>query len=533
MITGASVAVLGFLLTWRVIPRLTDDRLCVAFALASYLLKIVLTLVLYHASFYHWPILTWYQGEPGFWVFGEDAVAHHFLGRHLFYSWTGVAPLPNIDIGNWSFVVYVGLVYLLLGVHPLNVAFLNAWYGTAIIAAGIVMMRRWGVSTSSMRLGVALLAFWPSLTFWSTQLMKDPLFLTLIMLGLCVLVVMTESRGRAGFSLLLLPAGLGALAFLLTLIRGYTGLVFGLTTMLTAGSLAPGAVRTRAWPFLLRLLLSVVMVGAGFAASKHVDLSRLVQHVPASGVSAAPTAPRPQEQPARVEERAPAPAPAPNVQAPSVQSPLVSPAINQAPIVLAKPSEPLSQPTPAAPSGGPSQHAAGAPPRRPKGSLHYRIEGMLANSVSTHALYAARHGFVSSGGYSLVDSEVSFDNPVMELVYLPRGLSLALLSPFPWQWFDTGGRTRVFRIGSMVEVGLIYLLLLAFLLRIREARKYVGIRTGIVLVFVALTAIPMSLTVANLGTLFRLRLQFLIPLLLLMCVVDVLGFYRRLLTRTS
>ena len=525
VITSASVAVLGFVLTWWLVQRLTNERLCVTFALASYLLKIVLTAVLYYASFYHWPILSQYQGEPGFWVFGEDAVAQHFLGRHVFYAWTGVAPFPNIEIRNLSFIVYVGFVYFLLGVHPLNVAFLNAWYGTAIIAAGIVMMRRWGVSASSMRLGVALLAFWPSLIFWSTQLMKDPICLTLIMLGLCALVVMTDSRVRSGPALLVLPTGLGVLTFLLVLIRDQTGLVFGLTAMGTAGFLALGAMRNRAWPFLLRSLLSVVMVAAGFAVSKRTDLLQLAQHSPTPppiARTAQQSSPlRLQEQPMRVEPSAPVqpPEPPPHAQASGTPSAPMSPTISRTLITHMTPSEP------------PSKLQETTLPRTQQGGLRRWIRGMFISPASTRALYAARRGFISSGGYSLIDPDILFDNPLEALAYLPRGLSIALLSPFPRQWFDTGGRTGVFRIGSMVEVLLIYLLVFAFFGRMREARKYLGIRTGVVLVFVALTAIPMSLTVANLGTLFRLRLQFLIPLLLLMCVVDVLGFYRRILAR--
>ena len=561
VITSASVAVLGFVLTWWLVQRLTNERLCVTFALASYLLKIVLTAVLYYASFYHWPILSQYQGEPGFWVFGEDAVAQHFLGRHVFYAWTGVAPFPNIEIRNLSFIVYVGFVYFLLGVHPLNVAFLNAWYGTVIIAAGIVMMRRWGVSASSMRLGVALLAFWPSLIFWSTQLMKDPICLTLIMLGLCALVVMTDSRVRSGPALLVLPTGLGVLTFLLVLIRDQTGLVFGLTAMGTAGFLALGAMRNRAWPFLLRSLLSVVMVAAGFAVSKRTDLLQLAQHSPApppiartaqqssplrlqeQPMRVEPSAPvqpsePPPQQPMRVEPSAPVqpPEPPPHAQASGTPSAPMSPTISRTLITHMTPSEPpstLQDATPLrmTPSEPPSKLQETPPPRTQQGGLRRWIRGMFISPASTRALYAARRGFISSGGYSLIDPDILFDNPLEALAYLPRGLSIALLSPFPRQWFDTGGRTGVFRIGSMVEVLLIYLLVFAFFGRMREARKYLGIRTGVVLVFVALTAIPMSLTVANLGTLFRLRLQFLIPLLLLMCVVDVLGFYRRILAR--
>jgi hypothetical protein len=111
--------------------------------------------------------------------------------------------------------------------------------------------------------------------------------------------------------------------------------------------------------------------------------------------------------------------------------------------------------------------------------------------------------------------------------YLPRGLSVAILTPFPSQWFDVGGRTRAFRVFTAIEAVLIYFLVGGFLLRIAEVRR-LGTQPAAVLLFVLLSAIPMCLIVANLGTLFRLRLQFLLPLVMLLCGVDIWSGYRQL-----
>lgn len=146
-------------------------------------------------------------------------------------------------------------------------------------------------------------------------------------------------------------------------------------------------------------------------------------------------------------------------------------------------------------------------------------------------LDALRYGFISTGGYSVVDAAVKLDRPARVFAYLPRGISLTLLAPFPRQWVETGGRTRHLRAFAAAEMLLIYLLVGGLLVRLRQFHRHPGVLTGALGFFILVTMLLMGLTVANVGTLFRLRLQFLLPLLLLGCLVGVPDAYRRGLAR--
>jgi len=142
-------------------------------------------------------------------------------------------------------------------------------------------------------------------------------------------------------------------------------------------------------------------------------------------------------------------------------------------------------------------------------------------------LDAARQGFITTGGYSLVDPKVKLSQPTEVFTYLPRGMSLALFAPFPWQWLDSGGRTKHLRIFAAAEMLLIYVFLAGAIFCVPRYRRCLEIPAFGLLLFILLMMVLMGLTVANLGTLFRLRLQFLLPLLLLGCLVGVPDVYRR------
>ena len=144
----------------------------------------------------------------------------------------------------------------------------------------------------------------------------------------------------------------------------------------------------------------------------------------------------------------------------------------------------------------------------------------------TRSMESLRRGFVSSGGHTLIDSEVTISSPRKMLAYFPRGLGIAVLSPFPWQWLEASGRTGRLRCLATIEVLLIYFLLAGVLFRLRVIRGALELQTVIVMVFILLIAIPMALAVANVGTLFRLRLQFLLPFVLVVCLADVSSLYR-------
>jgi hypothetical protein len=74
-----------------------------------------------------------------------------------------------------------------------------------------------------------------------------------------------------------------------------------------------------------------------------------------------------------------------------------------------------------------------------------------------------------------------------------------------------------------LEMLLVYLLIPWLLRGLREvlrARQPAGL---MLLAFIGLTAVPISLVVANVGTLFRLRLLFLLPLLIIAAAGFPLG----------
>ena len=438
-------------------------------AVWSYLLKILLTGVLYYASIYGWPIFREYQGigREGFWVFADDAQAYHNFGHCMADAWAWQGSFPPIVFENWLFIAYIGLIYSVFGVHPLNVSFLNAWYGTCIIGAGLVMMRRLGASARSIRLGVALLAFWPSLLLWSSQPMKDPLTLMLVMLGLCVLVLSLDLQNSRSLTWFWLA---GLLGVLLALFRIYAGLVFGVTMMIAHGWVAIQALRRRAYGFFRKSLAVMVFLPLALFAVTQLDFQMLINRSKSEAVGLMPE--------------------------PAHRPPGLGVVLDQAKAVIAP--------------------------------------------LTPQALNSLRQGFILTGGHSLIDPDVTIPSLFKLVAYLPRSLSIAVLAPFPWQWFDVGGRTRAFRAFTAVEALLVYFLLAGVLGSVwkayrhlgiqaagREVRRSLGIQTVAIWCFIVFIAVPMSLTVANLGTLFRLRLQFVLPLAVLACLVDIPGLYRR------
>ncbi len=151
-----------------------------------------------------------------------------------------------------------------------------------------------------------------------------------------------------------------------------------------------------------------------------------------------------------------------------------------------------------------------------------------AQETTPEALAFRREGFVSTGGHSLMDAWAKISSPRKLVTYLPKALLIGFLAPFPSQWFDVKGSTGFMRIFAGFEMVVFYLLLPSLYWGLR---RIVSIRRadGFFLVaFVLATAVPLSLVVANLGTLFRLRLLFLLPLLIVAAVGDPVPSLQRI-----
>ena len=93
-----------------------------------------------------------------------------------------------------------------------------------------------------------------------------------------------------------------------------------------------------------------------------------------------------------------------------------------------------------------------------------------------------------------------------------RAVVNVFLAPYPWQWFELGGGTGVFKALSAVEALLVYVFILPLItgLVVVVCR---GSADGLYLaVFVTATTVLLGFVMTSLGTLFRLRLESLLPL---------------------
>lgn len=152
----------------------------------------------------------------------------------------------------------------------------------------------------------------------------------------------------------------------------------------------------------------------------------------------------------------------------------------------------------------------------------------IASDTTPESLEGRRLGFVNAGGYSLTDAWAKISTPKKLITYLPRALAIGVLAPFPWQWFDVKGSTGIMRAFGSVEMILWYLLLPGVIYGLGRVFTHRHPGGLFLLAYILLVAVPLSLVVANLGTLFRLRLVFLLPLLLIAAAGDPVSLYQRL-----
>lgn len=152
--------------------------------------------------------------------------------------------------------------------------------------------------------------------------------------------------------------------------------------------------------------------------------------------------------------------------------------------------------------------------------------------VSLDALATARGGFVRAGGTLRADANVDIATPRALVRQLPETLAAALFSPYPWRWFG-GATTGAFRSLAGMEVAVIVALLPALALgaaRLIRARSFVA---AFMLVDGIVIWLMVALVVVNEGTLFRLRLQGVLPVMVVAVAGGGLGVYRDLANRLT
>jgi hypothetical protein len=152
--------------------------------------------------------------------------------------------------------------------------------------------------------------------------------------------------------------------------------------------------------------------------------------------------------------------------------------------------------------------------------------------VSLDALETARLGFERTGGTLRADAGVKISTPLRLLRQLPEAVAAALLSPYPWRWF-AGTTTGAFRSLAGIEVVMIVALLPALALGVARAIRSGSFLATFMLVDGIVIWLMAALVVVNEGTLFRLRLQGMLPVMVVGIAGGGLGVYRDLARRIS
>ena len=499
----------------------------------SFVLRCIVALALFVVSSQDLPILRPLHDKYGLWVFGADGVFVHETALQILEVWRWGIDLSPAVPKDAPLSIPAAFLYSLVGVSPLHVMAVNAWLGAVSGLLAYLLAIRLGDRRGAL-VAATLVAFWPSSIVWSTQLLKDPLVCALILSALlCVTVLWQRTLAGAArdsrvFVTLALWGGLAAAAFGVAFVRTLLGAVL----LVSVSVILLPAVR-RAWLGRWRQAVTAVgIVGVMATATiggMYLDVAPWVSsstpevgHVRrgdslrnAGEMQQAAAAYR------RAIELNPSHAPA--------QRGLGDVLASLDAAAAAKPSPPITvtdvnadAPVRDVNAGAPvADVTASAPDVKPivpaqVVSLRTRIAENL-RWLRLDTWLSMRRAAVLAAGGTLVDAE-TFNGLSGLLFYLPRALLLAFLAPFPWDLISTSGSSGVFRSVGAVESVLIMLLVPVMLLgcwqQVRRSRPEVWV----ILVFIVCVAIGTVLMRPNGGSLFRYRIQFLFPALIVSSV---------------
>ncbi|MHB8620075.1 MAG: hypothetical protein ACYDAG_10995 [Chloroflexota bacterium] len=99
--------------------------------------------------------------------------------------------------------------------------------------------------------------------------------------------------------------------------------------------------------------------------------------------------------------------------------------------------------------------------------------------------------------------------------YAPRAFALTFLDPTPRQWFQPGGSTGDARYLAAVDAVMLWLVLPGLLVGLLHAiYRPKAVRVALA-VYVVVLGFALGFAVTNFGTLFRLRLEVILPAVIL------------------
>lgn len=567
------VVLLGGLFIHQRVARMAADARLRRILFGSYGLQVLVTLGLYVASANSWPLWTSQQLDHGFWRFAIDAAGYHINALRMLDAFWAHQPLPT-NIAAPEFVVLLTAGYVLVGPAPLLLCLLNAWLRAAATLFAYALGRNL-LDERAGRRAALLVGFWPSLFIWGSQLLREILCLT-VLFGVFWGIARMWRVSRVRFKGLGTLAVLGLGVVLLTQLRWYLTLILFVTSLsicVVAGMQRVLFHRPGVWVAARVAMMVMLAFGIGRLQDPlrwlPTVLPRLATppHIQARAPEVAPN------DRTTVGAESVRTAPLLSTPPPSIGiSPTHSTPTTYAPIESAEQAGPTSLPVgppltesrwkPAGSrSGGMlTEHAPFSaltpemlalwrhlqlPPRVAPNSDASQNQGREAADREPSELGAFRLQFASwqtwrlfswvaakkadnlratrdaslERAYTLIAPDADTSTTRGLLTFLPQGIVATMLSPWPTQWFDAAGSAGVFKGWSSLEVLLIYLLLPSILIGLGEAfRRLQPVPLGMA-VFSLVGLGFLSLTVASVGVIFRLRLGFLLPLAILGCAV--------------
>ena len=511
--------------------RVEKDPILARLIAASFLVRVFLTLALFTISAWHLPILESLQRGGGFWQLGGDGVAYHDHALKILKAWELGIDLPSIfQVASVDYSLYrdlslpIAALYKVLGVSPLHIMIVNAWLGSITVILSYILARGLA-NVRAARIAAGFVAFWPSSIFWSSQILKDSVVSMLIVAALALTVSVWKksfalgegSYGRTVLHWFVLIFVVMGLAYF----RYYMGYLL-LASVGAAMAIAIGrALFDHRWKPPIVALGLVLSVGTATVVVRSVDFLKLfsTRHPEQGYVKQGLAYQRhgDLDQATAAYQRA------------IEFNPQYAPAHQGLSSILTDQGKPEdTTPEFASPASSLGVEASNelTEPVLNTEKLQQQV-AKLVQSSNASWLNRIRQGMIRTGGHSLIDDKIIFSSFWDILAYIPRSTAIAFLAPFPWQWFVTSGETGIFRLIAAGEIILIYLLIPAMLYacwNLFTCKRWEG---WFLLLFVSITAIVHGLAVPNIGILFRLRLQFLIPLFILISIAGLPDIYQR------
>ena len=490
------------------LARAFDRRPLAALTLGTFALRCLVGEGLYFLSALHAPVFRSLQLPGGFWSFGSDAVHFDAAGRQV-AAQLGSEGLRAV--AGHGFNEVLGALYFVFGANPSTMLVFNAACAAACVPLAWAIADHAGMPRPACLAAAALVGLWPSSFAWSGQVLKDPLEWLGSFACLAGGALLLSKRGGRTLAL----GGVGCLlagGLITALLRGYALVGFGLGLVL---ALALFVIRNRASasrPALASagILALLLAGGAAFTARSMGGLVGPVLSGGALQASAAAgslaglhlPAPRPADQAAFTAAELAVWQARPELQAFYQEHfPSLTPVQAMDVWLRSDDAQGLDLFAYAQQLTGRDFRAGSFAPVQPHGS---------EACPPLSRLIGARLHFDAIGGASLIDQNQAFRGCGDILADVPHALAVVFLYPLPGAW-TAGGSVGGARYLSAVDAVLLWLLFPGLIAgAVNSLRRSEGVNCGITLALLLL-ATGMGLTVTNFGTLFRLRLEILLP----------------------